>query len=125
MWGIIRWVLASIILAAVTQIAQRNRRLGAFILTFPALSIIAISRVEPRGSTSLGGMKISQISDIRWKSPKWSRMVEGGYETLPSTTTVAEIAINRRLARLYRDLQANLSRADIAPLVIERYSISY
>jgi hypothetical protein len=42
MWGIIRWILASIILAAVTQIAQKNPRLGAFILTLPILSIIAI-----------------------------------------------------------------------------------
>ena len=42
MWGIVRWILASITLAVVTQIAQKNPRLGAFILTLPILSIIAM-----------------------------------------------------------------------------------
>lgn len=42
MWGITRWIVASIILAAATQIAQKNPRLGAFILTLPILSIIAM-----------------------------------------------------------------------------------
>ncbi len=42
MWGIVRWMLASITLAVVTQIAQKNPRLGAFILTLPILSIIAM-----------------------------------------------------------------------------------
>ncbi len=42
MWGIVRWIVASIILAVVTQVAQKNPRLGAFILTLPILSIIAI-----------------------------------------------------------------------------------
>ena len=42
MWGIVRWILASITLAVVTQVAQKNPRLGAFILTLPILSIIAI-----------------------------------------------------------------------------------
>jgi predicted ABC-type exoprotein transport system permease subunit len=42
MWGIVRWIIASITLAVVTQVAQKNPRLGAFILTLPILSIIAI-----------------------------------------------------------------------------------
>ncbi len=42
MWGIVRWILASVTLAIVTQVAQRNPRLGAFILTLPILSIFAI-----------------------------------------------------------------------------------
>lgn len=42
MWGIVRWILASITLAFVTQIAQKNPRLGALILTLPIISIIAI-----------------------------------------------------------------------------------
>jgi len=42
MWGIVRWIVASITLAVVTQVAQKNPRLGAFILTLPILSIIAI-----------------------------------------------------------------------------------
>ena len=42
MWGIVRWILASITLAVVTQVAQKNPRLGAFNLTLPILSIIAI-----------------------------------------------------------------------------------
>jgi predicted ABC-type exoprotein transport system permease subunit len=42
MWGIVRWILASITLAVVTHVAQKNPRLGAFILTLPILSILAI-----------------------------------------------------------------------------------
>ena len=42
MWGIVRWILASITLAVVTQVAHKNPRLGAFILTLPILSIIAM-----------------------------------------------------------------------------------
>jgi predicted ABC-type exoprotein transport system permease subunit len=42
MWGIVRWIVASITLAVVTQVAQKNPRLGAFILTLPILSILAI-----------------------------------------------------------------------------------
>ena len=42
MWGIVRWILASITLAVVAQVAHKNPRLGAFILTLPILSIIAM-----------------------------------------------------------------------------------
>ncbi len=42
MWGFVRWIIASIILAVVTQVAQSNPRLGAFVLSLPILSIIAI-----------------------------------------------------------------------------------
>ena len=42
MWGLVRWILASITLAVVMQIALRNPRAGAFILSLPILSIIAM-----------------------------------------------------------------------------------
>ena len=42
MSGLVRWIFASITLFVVTQIAQKNPRLGAFVLTLPLLSIIAM-----------------------------------------------------------------------------------
>ena len=42
MSGIVRWIVACITLAIVTQMAQKNPRLGAFILTLPILSIFAM-----------------------------------------------------------------------------------
>lgn len=42
MWRFIRWFLAALTLAVVTYVAEKNPRLGAFILTLPILSILAI-----------------------------------------------------------------------------------
>ncbi len=42
MWGIVGWIVASITLAVATRAAPKNPRLGAFILTLPILSILAI-----------------------------------------------------------------------------------
>lgn len=42
MSGLLRWIVASITLGIVTVVAQKYPRAGAFILTLPLLSILAI-----------------------------------------------------------------------------------
>ena len=41
MWNVIRIVIAAIVLAIVTQLSQRYPRVGAGVLTFPIVSVLA------------------------------------------------------------------------------------
>ena len=56
MWRIIRWGIAALTLAVVSYVAEKNPRLGAFILTLPVLSMIAIvlqwQQTQDLGTTS-------------------------------------------------------------------------
>jgi predicted ABC-type exoprotein transport system permease subunit len=56
MWSLIRWILAALTLAVVSYVAEKNPRLGAFILTLPVLSILAIilqwQQTQDLGTTS-------------------------------------------------------------------------
>jgi hypothetical protein len=56
MWRFIRWGIAALTLAVVSYVAEKNPRLGAFILTLPVLSTLAIilqwQQTQDLGTTS-------------------------------------------------------------------------